>query len=122
MKRGILYKKREDEGDAREQLVVPQCYREEILKGFHNDIGHPGKERTMTLRRNRYYWPGMGENEYRWVNICQRCIRRKTSTHSRAPFVYISPHHTHWKCVHGLRYDNPVYKQNFPWPYIQEIN
>ena len=38
-----------------------------IMKGLHNDIGHPGRERTTKLVRERLYWPGMTAEVDQWI-------------------------------------------------------
>ena len=41
------------------QLVVPKAYRARVLAGCHDDVGHQGKMRTISLLRERFFWPGM---------------------------------------------------------------
>jgi len=89
IKRGILYRVIHDEDQVIEQLVVPDCYKKDILKGVHDNVGHPGKERTMRLMRERFYWPGMAAEIDDYVNKCDRCLRRK-SVVGRAPLVSIT--------------------------------
>lgn len=55
IKRGILYRIVQENDKALEQLVLPQCYRKEILRGLHDNIGHLGRERLLRLLRERYY-------------------------------------------------------------------
>ena len=52
-----------------------------IMKGLHNDIGHPGRERTTKLVRERLYWPGMTAEVDQWITRCERCLKRKSTTH-----------------------------------------
>jgi len=40
-------------------------YKEDILKGLHDHVGHPGIERTLRLMRERFFWPGG-----RFIKIC----------------------------------------------------
>ena len=61
----------------------------DILKGLHTDVGHPGIERTNRLIRTRFFWPGMSTDVEDWIKKCDRCLRRKTSTNSRAPLVNV---------------------------------
>ena len=89
MIRGLLYRVIKEEEDTVNQLVVPECYRNTILQGLHNDIGHPGKERTLSLLRERYFWPGMTVSVDKWVSKCDRCIRRKSSTNIRTELTNI---------------------------------
>lgn len=90
MKRGVLYRKLEDGDIIREQLVIPQKFRQDILKGLHTDVGHPGRDRTLRLLRDRYFWPGMSTDVEKYISGCDRCIRRKTNTNSRAPLVNVT--------------------------------
>ena len=56
----------------------------------HNDMGHPCKDRTMSLLRERFFWPGMFSDTESWIANCERCIRRKSKTNVRAPLVNIT--------------------------------
>ena len=90
MKRGLLFRVISEEDREIEQLVIPLDHRDDILKSLHNDVGHPGKERTLRLLRDRFYWPGMTTSVEKWVTKCERCLRRKSSTNERAPLVNVS--------------------------------
>ena len=60
------------------QLVVPKLFRERALLGCHDDVGHQGILRTLSLLRERFYWPGMQEEATQHALKCSRCLRRKT--------------------------------------------
>ena len=60
------------------QLVVPKLFRKRALLGCHDDVGHQGILRTLSLLRERFYWPGMQEEATQHVLKCSRCLRRKT--------------------------------------------
>ena len=65
-------------GDQRElvpQFVVPAVARQEALNGCHRDVGHHGRDRTLALLRDRFYWPGMAEQAIAAVQSCGRCLR-----------------------------------------------
>ena len=89
MIRGILYREIQINNEKINQLVLPKCYRNSVLLGLHSDIGHPGKERTLSFVRERFYWPNMTAHTEKWVSNCDRCIRRKSSTDIRAELVNI---------------------------------
>ena len=72
------------------QLVLPACFIEEVLTGLHTEMGHPSKDRTLSLLRDRFFWPGMTADIDSWIKNCGRCIRRKTKTDVRAPLVNIT--------------------------------
>jgi len=90
MRRGVLYRLVQADEGTIEQLVLPEVYRKDVLRGLHDDIGHPGKERMMRLMRDRYYWAGMTHDVDQWVEKCPRCLRRKTTVHSKAPLVNVT--------------------------------
>ena len=76
-------------GQERRQLVLPSAERGTALKGLHDDMGHPGVDRTLELLRDRFYWPGMSGDVKERVNTCKRCLCRKATTVIKAPLVNI---------------------------------
>ena len=87
--RGVLYRVVTQNGEVKKQLVLPEECRVQALKGLHDDMGHMGRERTLDLARDRFFWPGMTTDVEKWVKRCVRCILRKTPTTGRAPLVSI---------------------------------
>ena len=69
--------------------MLPARYIPEVLKSLHSDVGHPGRDRTLSLLRDRFYWTGMPDDVDDWFKRCPRCIRRKTPANSRAPLVSV---------------------------------
>ena len=53
-------------------------------------MGHPSKDRTLSLLRDRFFWPGMTSDTEQWVSNCETCIKRKSKTDVRAPLVNIT--------------------------------
>lgn len=88
MQRGVMYRNTEVQGQERLQLVLPQSYRTMALRGVHDDTGHLGRDKTLSLLRDRYYWPGMSKDVEDRVRNCSRCLHRKT-TNTKAPLVSI---------------------------------
>ncbi len=86
---GVLYRNVTINGEDRKQLVVPNHLISSILQGLHNDNGHPGRDRTIGLIRDRVYWPGVARDVDEWIGRCGRCLRRKAGT-TRAPLVNIT--------------------------------
>ena len=78
----VLYRKSYSDNSTSKktlwQLVVPKLFRERALLGCHDDVGHQGILRTLSLLRERCYWPGMQEEATQHVLKCSRCLRRKT--------------------------------------------
>ena len=81
----ILYRKTYTDNSSSKkvqwQLVVPKAYRSRALVGCHDDVGHQGRMRTLSLLRERFYWPGMQSEAMQHVQQCTRCLRRKTPSH-----------------------------------------
>ena len=78
----VLYRKSYSDNSTTKktlwQLVVPKHFRERALFGCHDDVGHQGILRTLSLLRERFYWPGMQEEATQYVMHCSTCLRRKT--------------------------------------------
>ena len=55
MVRRVLYREEQDKVEKILLLVLPSCYRETVLRGLHSGIGHPGKDRTLSLLRERFF-------------------------------------------------------------------
>ena len=81
----ILYRKTyTDKSSSKKiqwQLVVPKAYRSRALAGCHDDVGHQGRMRTLSLLRERFFWPDMQAEAMQHVLKCTRCLRRKTPSH-----------------------------------------
>ena len=82
LNKDVLYRKSYSDNSTTKktmwQLVVPKLFREKALSGCHDDVGHQGILRTLSLLRERFYWPGMQEEATQYVMCCSRCLRRKT--------------------------------------------
>ena len=82
-----LIRKRICSGELQYQLVAPRKYREVALSYVHDRMGHLGRDRTLELLRERYYWPSMQQSVVDYITRCGRCIRRKDLNPQRAPLV-----------------------------------
>jgi transposase InsO family protein len=89
LKDGILFREVKNDGDeTMKQLVLPTTYVKTVLQSLHNEMGHPGRDRTNSLVRGRFYWPRMTSDIENWVQHCDHCLERKKESH-RAPLVDI---------------------------------
>ena len=61
------------------QLILPSHLTTRVLNGCHNQVGHQGIVRTLSLLRERFYWPGMHKEATFYVNKCQSCLKRKAT-------------------------------------------
>ena len=93
----ILYRKSFPDNSSSKkvlwQLVVPKAYRARALAGCHDDVGHQRRMRTLSLLRERFFWPGMQEEATQYVVKCSRCLRRKSAPQvaSLQPFYVSQP-------------------------------
>lgn len=72
------------------QLVLPSSLIGLVLHHIHDKMGHQGRDRTLSLAKDRLYWYGMNRDIENYICHCGRCIRRKTPTNIKAPLVNIS--------------------------------
>ena len=61
------------------QLVVPKTHRHKAILGCHDEIGHQGRVRTLSLLRERFFWPGMQVEATQHIAKCSRCLKRKST-------------------------------------------
>jgi hypothetical protein len=55
LNREALYREVTADGQTTSQLVIPSSLRKEALRGIHDDVGHPGRDRTMALANERFW-------------------------------------------------------------------
>lgn len=86
----VLLRKAIIRGQEVEQTVLPESARNTILCALHDDLGHQGRDRTSSLVKERYFWPGMDGDIRRKVQNCDRCIRQKVPPQRAAELVPIT--------------------------------
>ncbi|KAL7842573.1 hypothetical protein SRHO_G00242620 [Serrasalmus rhombeus] len=92
LRNGILYRVVKDpvSKQKRFQFVLPQALKDKALSGIHDLAGHQGQDRTLSLARQRFYWPDMERDIRSYVRCCQRCVVGKTpEPAARAPLESI---------------------------------
>jgi transposase InsO family protein len=61
------------------RLIVPDLrnVRTELIREAHDQVStaHPGRDKTYTLLRSRYYWRGMKADIERYIRNCHPCRR-----------------------------------------------
>lgn len=89
MREGMLYKEVVGDDGPSYKLVIPKKLKMEVLQGLHDTMGHPARDRTISLVRDRFYWPNMYQEIEEYVSNCHRCLKRKAHTKQVAPLVNI---------------------------------
>ena len=61
------------------RLVVAEAIRTALIDTAHSGLttAHPGKSKTGSLIKERYYWPGIDRDINRFVSNCAACHRSK---------------------------------------------
>ena len=92
IRRGVLYRRYQEERDGKPmfQLILPEEFKHQALKGAHDDMGHLGRDKTMSVLRQRMYWPNITKDVDNHLTSCDRCIKRKSSTNIKVPMVSIT--------------------------------
>ena len=77
----ILYRVSKDQVSRkkRHQLVVPDSFKSEVLKGIHDSAGHQGQFRSLSLARQRFFWAHIDRDVKEYVRHCPRCVISKTA-------------------------------------------
>lgn len=89
---GVLYRVTRDPLTKRKrfQFVVPESLKSVVLAGVHDNAGHQGQPRTLSLARQRFFWYDMEKDVRNHVRNCHRCILSKTpEPAARAPLESI---------------------------------
>ena len=63
------------------QLLLPRKLIPEVLQSCHDDMGHQGRQRTLSLVRERFFWPRMYTEVISYVTSCNRCQHSKATPH-----------------------------------------
>ena len=59
---GVLHRVTTVDEEEKYQLVLPLEHVSIVLEAMHNDMGHPGRDRTTSLVKDRFYWSGMSQD------------------------------------------------------------
>ena len=102
----LLRKPNTNKKDLKEQtkadtILTPESLKAFILTRYHSlpIAGHKGRDKTLSLIRKRYYWPGMSKDVAKWIRSCATCKKRKTPRplHSDKPASLTTTRR--WQCI-----------------------
>ncbi len=62
---------------------VPRLQRTQLIHSAHSSLGtgHPGANATLSLLKDRYWWPNMARDVRRFVQGCEECAISKSPRH-----------------------------------------
>ena len=73
---GKLYLKCKLKGEAETTVIfiVPKAHRQKAIDSCHQDAGHQGQNRTVSLLLEWFWWPGMTLEIKSAVKNCKQCL------------------------------------------------
>ncbi|KAL1246736.1 hypothetical protein QQF64_034331 [Cirrhinus molitorella] len=89
---GVLYRVVKDPLTKHKkfQFILPDSLKQQALSGVHDLAGQQSQPRTLSLARQRFYWPEMEPDVCDYVKTCTRCVLSKTpEPAARAPLESI---------------------------------
>jgi len=66
-----------------QQVCLPNVLREELLRAYHDNNAHVGRERVYDTLKQKYYFPYMYTSVIEYVSLCHICQTTKTSPHMK---------------------------------------
>ena len=66
------------------RAVVPESLRPQLLTKLHDNFSHPGRNKTVRLITNHYWWPNIIQDIKNYVASCRTCQLVK---HDRRPTI-----------------------------------
>jgi transposase InsO family protein len=65
------------------QLCVPHKMRDDLLRSYHDSLGHQGQDRTQRAVGTKYFWPRMQTDIEYYVKSCEECQKSKRNYHGK---------------------------------------
>lgn len=111
VRNGILYRKVKVGDGKRLLFVVPRMMRKYVAILMHNQSGHLGKDNTIALMKERYWFAGMKDYVAKHIRSCMECLFNRdlalpchTAGDEATPSRYDRPCGTstdlQWKATH----------------------
>ena len=87
----VLYKRSKVLDSDYDRVVIPKSRRQQVLGMVHDDLGHLGRDKTISVAQERFFWVGLAKDVENKIKSCLPCICAK-SPHlpERAPLCSIT--------------------------------
>jgi hypothetical protein len=66
----------------KDRIVLPYSLRDQLIAFYHDEIGHPGRERTTLTIQQMYWWSGLRTDVESYIGSCQYCQKHKPNNHT----------------------------------------
>lgn len=82
---GLLYYiENEEQDEPGMRLLIPEKYKELVLKQFHDNCAHWGIDKTFNLIKRNYHWIGLYKDVVNYVTHCVTCRTRSSKQNKTA--------------------------------------
>ena len=73
LQNGLLYWKTQLKGHDGmiKQFVMPKSFQNHTVQSTHNELGHLGMDRTLSLLQDRFFWYKMSEDVHELIRSCK---------------------------------------------------
>ncbi len=90
---GVLYRTGTVGNTTVTQLVIPNSLVETTLELLHDapSAGHPGRDKTLSMARAKYYWPILRLDIEKHIVQCLFCAETKRTTKTAPILEYPLP-------------------------------
>ena len=68
-------------------LVLPKSFRKRVMDLAHERLSHMGSRRVLSLLRQKFSWPGMGQDVIKHCRSCPSCQKCSKSRARQVPMV-----------------------------------
>ena len=68
-------------------LVLPKTFRKKVMDLAHEKLNHMGARRVLSLLRQKFSWPGMGQDVIRHCRSCPTCQKCSKPQARKVPMV-----------------------------------
>ena len=72
-----------------QHIITPATQAKSLWEAYHQQAGHPGLERILSLLKRNFYWAQMEEAVHTWIQACPHCVLHKARPEGKAPLVPI---------------------------------
>ena len=87
-KNGLLFRSVSDhESEHISLLVLPESRRKRVLELAHEKLGHMGARRVKSLIRQKFAWPGMGQEIIKYCRSCLHCQKAAKNPARKVPLM-----------------------------------
>ena len=74
---GKLLKAIHSGSEVVKRLVEPAHRRKEVLRMSHDELWHLGRDKTISVAKDRFFLPGLTKDMEDYIESCPRCLRAK---------------------------------------------